>query len=338
MQTRNMELITDSDLNNILNNWDIKKPESIKQVNTGLLNKTFIIRNSDGIFILQKLHPAVAIDACTINYFHVTRFLLRISEISQTVYAQKSDSLWVDIDEDRWRLLKGVEGDVYTVTPNSTAAFEAGKLLSKFHSSIKNFDGEVLPSLPMFQYKSVLAKLLSYEARFLESNNDQVVEAFNILKEHFPKLLLPEGLPIQIIHTDPKISNFLFDKNGKGVCMIDLDTVQKLSPLYDIGDCVRSICGLEEDNPNNIFDTEKYKAIIEGYYSVEHVLNSEEQKLIPQVCELIMLGLSSRFLNDYIDDNYFGWDEARYANRKEHNLARVMGQIGLWKSFINKTK
>lgn len=317
----------------ILTNWNISNPLSIKKVETGLLNQTYIVRTSNGIFVLQKLHPAISLPACTNNYFHVTRFLLKQGKISQAVQITNENKLWLETDASKWRLLVGVEGEVYTVTPNQTVAFEAGKLLAEFHTSVNHYPEELEPSLPMFQYEIVLKKLLAYEPKFLSSGNQTVVESFLLLKENLSNLLLPKDLPSQIIHTDPKISNFLFSKQGQGICMIDLDTIQKLSPLYDIGDCVRSLCGNEEDDPKNTFHQEKYKAIIEGYYSVTHNLTEQEIKLIPQACQLVMLGLAARFLNDYIDDNYFGWDESKYSDRKEHNLARTLGQIFLWKSF-----
>jgi hypothetical protein len=46
-----------------------------------------------------------------------------------------------------------------------------------------------------------------------------------------------------------------------------------------------------------------------------------------------MLGLAARFLNDYHEDFYFGWDKERYPNRRAHNLARTKGQIALYKDF-----
>ncbi|QQS22867.1 aminoglycoside phosphotransferase family protein [bacterium] len=238
----------------------------------------------------------------------------------------------------RWRLIHGIEGEVYTATPATEIAFRAGKVLAQFHSQLKNYTEELKPTLPMFRYDEVLNKLIKYEPQFLATRDPKVIQAFTLLKDQFPKLLLPKNLPEQIIHTDPKITNFLFNIQDQGICMIDLDTIQKLSPLYDIGDCVRSLCGQSEDNPNNVFDKERYEAIIKGYLHVEQtafatILSDTEKALIPQACQLIMLGLASRFLNDYIDDNYFGWDETRYTSRKDHNLARAIGQIALWHSM-----
>jgi len=65
---------------------------------------------------------------------------------------------------------------------------------------------------------------------------------------------LPANLPERVIHADPKVSNFVFNAKGNVVAMIDFDTIQKLSPLYDIGDALRSVCGGGEDKVGNSFN------------------------------------------------------------------------------------
>jgi Ser/Thr protein kinase RdoA (MazF antagonist) len=324
-------------LENILQNWQIDNITSIKKVETGLLNQTFIVYTENNLYVLQSLHKAVSLPGCTENYFHVTQFLLTKGYICQQVIPTINKQLTYEFNNEKWRLLQAVPGDVYTVTPNREAAFEAGKLLARFHVSLKDYSDELQPTLPMFQYNQVLEKLLSYETQFINGENYLVAEAYNTLSTNFAKLLLPIDLPQSVIHTDPKISNFLFDDHSKGICMIDLDTIQKLSPLYDIGDCVRSICGMEEDDPNNQFNLNFYQAIIQGYLENNSDFSKRETDLIPQACQLVMLGLAARFLNDYIDDNYFGWDNARYPSRRAHNLARAIGQIKLWESFMKQT-
>jgi len=45
-------------------------------------------------------------------------------------------------------------------------------------------------------------------------------------------------LKLRVIHGDPKLNNFLFDKrNGTVISLIDLDTVKPALVHYDIGDC-----------------------------------------------------------------------------------------------------
>lgn len=324
-------------LETILQNWSIENIESIKKIETGLLNQTYIVKTKSELYVLQRLHRAVSLPGCINNYFHVARFLHDQKYITQLLLPTSSNKLVFTQDNFSWRLLKGVPGNVYTVTPSEQIAYEAGRTLANFHVSLNGYQDELEETLPMFRYKSVLDKLFKYETNFLQDNNPKVTNTYKILKENLPKLLLPTTLPQSIIHTDPKISNFLFDDQGYGICMIDLDTIQKLSPLYDIGDCVRSICGLNEDNPNNTFNYIYYQAIINGYSQNNPLFSDRETSLIPQACQLVMLGLAARFLNDYIDDNYFGWDETRYESRKEHNLARCLGQIALWQSFTNQT-
>lgn len=119
--------------------------------------------------------------------------------------------------------------------------------------------------------------------------------------------------------------------------MIDFDTLQSLSPLYELGDAVRSWCGGDEDDPQNTFNKGIYEALIKGYRETSGKLLSEQEfKRIPQASHLVMLGLATRFLIDYVEDNYFGWDEQRYQSRKEHNLARCLGQIALYKDSLHK--
>ncbi len=123
------------------------------------------------------------------------------------------------------------------------------------------------------------------------------------------------------------------------MAMIDFDTVQRLSPLYDIGDALRSLCGGEEDDPENNFNGQRYETFIVNYLKASRgYLNKREKNLIPQAMGLVILGLAARFLNDYIDDSYFGWDSKKYKSRREHNLARALGQIALYKSFLTKLK
>ena len=50
-------------------------------------------------------------------------------------------------------------------------------------------------------------------------------------------------LRLRPIHGAPKISNIMIDEiTGKGIAIIDLDTVKPGLIQYDFGDCVRSVC------------------------------------------------------------------------------------------------
>jgi Ser/Thr protein kinase RdoA (MazF antagonist) len=327
----------------VLHNWDIpgfdNKNLELRKPESGLLNKTFLIRageNGNELFVLQNVHPAVSMDGAMHNYFHVTQFLKEQGLITQTLIPTNTGALWIE-DEDtwRWRLLAGVEGQIFNESKDTELAIEAGKQLAEFHNIISQYPKELETGRLSFRYENEIAKLNQFQEQLMSDDDESIRDATKLLLEELPKLALPEDLPKKIIHADPKISNFVFDANKRAVCMIDLDTVQVLSPLYDLGDALRSWCGQKEDAGDNHFNVEIYEALLKGYLSnSKGFLSEREQSLIPQAAKLIMLGLACRFLNDYIEDSYFGWDETKYESRKAHNKARTLGQISLYQSAL----
>ena len=49
------------------------------------------------------------------------------------------------------------------------------------------------------------------------------------------------ALPLRVTHNDTKLNNILFDsKTGKGLCVIDLDTIMPGLAANDFGDSIRS--------------------------------------------------------------------------------------------------
>lgn len=324
----------------VLHNWDIPGLDvqnvQFQIPKSGLLNKTFLFSAGNQLFVLQLVHPAVSMDGAMNNYFHVTQFLKDKGFPTQTLLPTKSGKLWIDnTDGWRWRLLTGVPGNIYDQTEDPELAAEAGKQLAQFHLLLSEYSHELEVGRLSFRYDNEIAKLKSYEEALMQDSDQEIRNATQLLLTQLPVLALPNGLPETIIHADPKISNFVFSSGKKALCLIDLDTIQRLSPLYDLGDAIRSWCGQKEDDPNNHLNMEIYSAFLKGYLTnSKGLLSDKEQVLIPQAAKLIMLGLATRFLNDYIEDSYFGWDDTRYTSRKDHNKARVKGQLSLYQSAI----
>ncbi len=329
----------------VLHNWDVPGLADIdssqfEKPSGGLLNKTYLIRSSDNeLFIFQCVHPAVSMDGALNNYFHVTQFFRKNHLPTQELVMTKGDKLFIeDHGGWRWRLLRGVEGLYYESTTDPVIANHGGQLLGQFHTLLSQYPDKLEVGRQSYRYESEMAKLKSLESQLMADEDPSIRNATQLLLRELPKLMLPTDLPIRIIHADPKISNFLFTEDKKGVCMVDLDTVQMLSPLYDIGGALSSWCGQEEDNPRNTFNIKLYDAFLKGYMTTSKgLLSAKEQLLIPQAIKLIMVGLATRFLNDYIEDSYFGFDETRFNSRKAHNKARVMGQLSLYQSFLKLT-
>ena len=142
---------------------------------------------------------------------------------------------------------------------------------------------------------------------------------------------------MRVIHGDPKISNILFDTKGQARAIIDLDTCNRRPLLVELGDAFRSWCGGAEDNPRNTFSLPIFRTAWAGYKKgAGNMMTKRELQYVPKAIGTITLELAARFLADYFDDNYFGWDSSRYPSRRAHNLARALGQIAEFRDYQKK--
>jgi len=146
--------------------------------------------------------------------------------------------------------------------------------------------------------------------------------------------LYREGkLPKRINHCDTKVNNMLFDKDGKVLCVIDLDTAMPGFVMSDFGDFMRTAgnTGKEDDqNLDNVsFNMEIFKSYTKGYLeSAKDFLSPIEIELLPFGAKLLTYMQLSRFLADYLNgDTYYK------INGPLHNLQRSKAQFKLLQSI-----
>jgi Ser/Thr protein kinase RdoA (MazF antagonist) len=139
-------------------------------------------------------------------------------------------------------------------------------------------------------------------------------------------------LPPRHAHGDLKISNLRFDDAGRGVCLLDLDTLSRLPLDVELGDAWRSWCNpVGEDRVETSVRLETLAAAIAGYREVRSVNRIEREALVGAL-ERIALELAARFCKDAVEDRYFGWSPERFPSRIAHNLFRARGQLNLARS------
>lgn len=135
-------------------------------------------------------------------------------------------------------------------------------------------------------------------------------------------------LTLRVIHGDPKLNNFLFDRHRKKiVSLIDLDTVKPGLVHYDIGDCLRSCCHIAEPVG---FDLDICTALLKSYLAEAGAFFTEHDYhyLYPAI-RLIPFELGLRFYTDYLEGNrYFKVMEP------EQNLQRATNQFRLCESIM----
>ena len=141
-------------------------------------------------------------------------------------------------------------------------------------------------------------------------------------------------IPERITHNDTKLNNVLIDdKTGKGICVIDLDTVMPGLSLYDFGDLVRTAtCPAAEDETDLSkikMDMTLFSALCKGYLdALRGTLTAREMEFMPFSGKLITFEIGIRFLTDYLmGDIYFK------PRRYPHNLERCRTQFSLVKSI-----
>jgi hypothetical protein len=128
----------------------------------------------------------------------------------------------------------------------------------------------------------------------------------------------------------------LFDKNGNGLCVIDLDTVMPGYFISDVGDMIRTyvspVSEEEKDFSKIQIRQDYFQAIVDGYLSeMKDELSDEEKNYFVYAGKFMIYMQAIRFFADYFNnDIYYG---SKYEG---HNLVRGNNQLELLKQLLAK--
>jgi hypothetical protein len=150
------------------------------------------------------------------------------------------------------------------------------------------------------------------------------------------RLELAGRIPRRVTHNDTKFNNLLFDGRGRGLCIIDLDTVMPGLVHYDFGDAIRSGCNrAREDEPDLDavgLDIDLFQAYARGFLAaLSGSLVPEETANLAFSAKLFAYMIGLRFLADHLaGDRYF---RIAYPG---HNLQRARVQFRLLTSMEDR--
>jgi len=316
----------------------------IKPLGNGLINDTFLVTTEAYSFVLQRINRQVFPEPERImeNLQQLDRHLRQknpdvVKLQMPDVLSAGDSSCFRDEAGDCWRALSFIaESESLETIGALSDAEQAGFALGHFHRLFSDLDPQTLhDTLPGFHiapgylmhYKQVLRHLskpiISPQIRYCA---DYIVQNQSIADEL--ETAKQQGLlSLRVIHGDPKLNNFLFDKSSHTIIsLIDLDTVKPGLVHYDIGDCLRSCC--QTADPVE-FDLTVCAAILKSYLAEAGAFfNEHDYAYLYPAIRLIPFELGIRFFTDYLAGNrYFKVSEP------EQNLQRALAQFQLCDSI-----
>lgn len=259
----------------------------------------------------------------------------------------KDDTWMYRDDENRcWRAYVFIDGAVAYDRPEKPEHFmECGRAFGNFQKML--FDSraeELYDTIPNFHntrkrfydFVAAVAEDKGGRVRFLEKEIDFFFDRRKMMSQVVDMIERGE-IPLRVTHNDTKMNNVMLDaKTGKGLCVIDLDTVMAGSVLYDYGDAVRfGASTAAEDEPDTskiALDMDLFRAFTRGFISeVKGYLTETELRMLPLGIKIMTCELAMRFFTDYIDgDLYFK------VRSPEHNLIRAHAQMKLLEDIEQK--
>lgn len=329
-----------SDAHAVLEAYDLEVV-NVTRITQGLVNLTLKITSRDGrCFALQRLHRVFG-PGVNHNLERVTAHLAACGMLTPRVLRTREGALAIEHNGDCWRVLSWVEGQAFDFLEQPAQAATAGALLARFHTLLATFTEELrMERAPIHEFARHRARLTAAQdmrrAHRLRDGVTRAVEQLDVLRAAYAA---PRATPARLVHGDPKISNVLFDQSGThAVCLVDLDTLARMALPLELGDALRSWCNpRREDDPQARFEMDLFAAAVGGYGAAarDFISADETAAIVPATLE-IHLELAARFLVDALEENYFGWDTARYASRGAHNLARARGQLAAAVSLLRQ--
>lgn len=314
---------------------DYKKPSYLLQrINTFVFKDVEAVMDNI-LLVTSHLQKKLIQNHCD----HIDRMSLKV------IKCKDGKSFFTDSAGHPWRVFNFIsDHKVYDSTPNPSIAFEGGKMFGDFLASLSDLNPRLLKeTIPHFH--NIKKRLENLEHEITENRKDRikyVMDDILYIKSNYDSMAsiynlgVKGAIPLRITHNDTKINNVLFDKNDKGLCVVDLDTVMPGYVHYDFGDGLRSSANTgkedDEDLKNIGYDMDIFEAFSEGYLQpTRHLLSAVEINTLADSALLFPFMMGVRFLTDYLaGDVYYK------INYPDHNLIRAKAQFKLAQDGVLK--
>ena len=349
-------------LHDVIGRFDLPEGEyTVTPYGNGHINVTYCVVKNPGKnqkrFILQRVNRYVFKEPVKLikNVEQVTEYLRNVianeggdpyRETLTLVPAKNGKNYVIDEEGELWRVYLFVEQTISRDLPDTTELFAlSGAAFGKFQRQLGAFPAEnLVETIVDFhntpaRFEQLMDAIRRNEAGRLDSVREEVAFCMKYEKEVHTLLdaLKAGAIPLRVTHNDTKLNNVLLDEvTGKGVCVIDLDTVMPGLAAYDFGDSIRFGANTAAEDETDLekvqLSLEMFEAFTRGFVSeCGSAMNAREIKLLPMGAKLMTLECGMRFLSDHLNgDKYFR------IHRENHNLDRARNQFQLVRRMEEK--
>lgn len=317
----------------------------------GHINDTLLLKCADGKrYVLQRINTSIFKEPEKVmeNIVGVTEHLRkRFMEngenperrVPEFIPVKDGQYGYRDEEGSFWRMYRYIEDTVSLDSIEKPSDFyESGVAFGNFQYLLSDYPADTLhTTIPRFHDTVDRLENLKQAVSRDCCNRAKSVEKeirFALARENGVSFLLDlqnEGkLPLRVTHNDTKLNNVLLDvKTGKGICVIDLDTVMPGLSAYDFGDSIRFGASTGAEDERDLekvhMSLELYEAYVKGYLEgCRGSLTKKELEVLPMGAILMTYECGIRFLTDYLEgDVYYK------IHRENHNLERCHTQFKL---------
>jgi Ser/Thr protein kinase RdoA (MazF antagonist) len=336
----------------ILKTYGIADLSAINPLASGLINRTWKITSGSNQYILQRINDKVfrkpyelaenikLIDDYLAAHFPGYVFAAPLVNVNK-------DGIVFVKDEGYFRLFPFIKGShTISVVESPQQAFEAALQFGKFTKLLSGFDSSKL-YITIPDFHNLTLRYKQFDAAITTGNKERIKQSaahIDEIRKHihilhsFEKIQKSRQVKKRVTHHDTKISNVLFDDNGMGICVIDLDTVMPGYFISDVGDMMRTYLSPASEEEKDFTKIEVredfFRAIVQGYLAnMSDELTEVERELILYGGLFLIYMQAIRFLADYCNnDLYYG------ASYEEHNFVRAGNQLALLKRLEEKSR
>ena len=351
-----MERVTEAQINEAINSFEYEgKLLSWQPYGSGHINDTYLLVFEIGKMgrmkvILQRMNKEIFTNPEELmeNVVGVTSYLRgKIienggdpdRETLNLIPAKDGKQYFVDSQGEYWRSYIFItDATSYDQVEKPEDFYESAVAFGHFQRLLADYPAETLhetikgfhDTKARFQvFKEAVEKDVCGRAADVQKEIDFVL-AHEDVANVFGDLQAKGEIPLRVTHNDTKLNNIMIDNiTGKGICVIDLDTVMPGLAMNDFGDSIRfgaSTAAEDEQDLSKVScSMELFEIYVKGFLEgCGGRLTQREVELLPMGAKVMTFECGMRFLTDYLEgDHYFK------IHREGHNLDRCRTQFKL---------